>query len=130
MALATAVWTVQGTDTGLLDDWDGGQKVEGTVTRPEPGTHELVWAGVGAAWAADVAVCLAALPRIPRVIARVANRQAGAALSWIGLVLMAAAGDAIRGSPARRSSGDPRPPAPPFARSPSHRRFPARALPL
>ena len=88
-----------GTATGLLDDWDG-QKVEGTMTRPEPGTKELVWAGVAAAWAADVAVCLAALPRIPAVIARLANRQAGATLSWIALVLMAAAGDAICGSPA------------------------------
>jgi hypothetical protein len=78
------------------------------MTRPEPGTKELVWAGVAAAWAADVAVCLAALPRIPPVIARLGNRQAGATLSWIGLVLMAAAGDAIRGSPA---SARPRFPA-------------------
>lgn len=98
ISLTTSVWTVQGTSTGLLNDWDG--QVQGTMTRPEPGTKQLVWAASAAAWASDVALCLAGLP-IPRVIARFANRQTAAALAWIGVVLMSAAGDAIRRSPGR-----------------------------
>lgn len=119
VSLATAVWTVQGgTTTGLLDDWD--QDVEGTQTRPEPGTYELLWGGIGASLASDLAVCLAALPRVPRLISRFANRQAAAGLCWIALVATSVAGDAVCGSPRPGPRPAPVPVSEP-APGPAHR---------
>ena len=93
--LVTPVYSVQGTTTGMTDDWlEQIQKAQTTATEPEPGLKALLWATMGLGVAADFSLATSVFGA-KGLIGRFSNRHSAAALNWIALVAMAIAGDSI-----------------------------------